>query len=73
MPFEEDGTILLNILESLGSSTDQLTEPPELPVSGDPGKFHAFLNTYYFTTFHVFQYIDATSYIKSRQFEFFRN
>ena len=45
MPFEEDGTILLNILESLGSSTDQLTEPPELPVSGDPGKFHAFLNT----------------------------
>ena len=38
MPFEEDGTILLNILESVGSDTSQLTEPPQLPVSGEPGK-----------------------------------
>ena len=37
MPFEEDGTILLNILESVGSDTSQLTEPPQLPVSGEPG------------------------------------
>ena len=37
MPFEEDGTILLNIMESRGSEIDQTTEPPVLPVSGEPG------------------------------------
>ena len=38
MPFEEDGTILLNIMESVGSDISQQTEPPQLPVSGEPGK-----------------------------------
>ena len=35
---EEDGTLVINIVESLGSNTDQLTDPSELPVSGEPGR-----------------------------------
>ena len=35
---KEDGTLVINIVESLGSNTDQLTDPSELPVSGEPGR-----------------------------------
>ena len=44
--FEADTTVLINILESFGPQVDQLTEPPELPVSGEPGTYYSYQQVY---------------------------